>query len=1051
MSRKLTPNSTLENLRREAKRWLKALRAHDAAARVRLERVTPNAPANPTLREVQHALAREYGYSGWIALKQHVAEIAAQRGGGGPELAVQQLLEAASRGDATRVAALLDRYPDIVNERATIPSHTGLRTALHHAIDHEPVARLLLERGADPNIRDEGDHAMPLHFAAEREDLAVIRLLIEHGADPIGDGTVHELTVLGWATCFGTGRRDVVDYLLAHGARHDIFSAVAVGDTDVLRVLALQSRAEIDRRMDDTNHRRSPLHLAVVKQQPAALAVLLELGADTEAEDNAGLTPLDQAALSGAQAMTAMLIHHGAKVRLPAAIALGRTADVERALRTDPEALKPGGRWATLIVRASEQASGDVVERLIRAGASVNLKDSTTTSVDGTEGYTPLHAAAWRGNADTVTVLLKHGADPKARESKYCGTPAGWAAYAGHRAVRDLILQAEIDPFQAIDFDLPDRIAGIVQQAPWSLNRRFGHYITFEPSPDQGNPQPWHTPLVWAAVNNKVDAVRALLEQGSAQPVAPDGRTLVQVAVNAGYEEVADLLRQHQRVDQTHDGRVRWFVKHACPDHDIRGPWHHVMAARTAERLLRQYPEIAHDSFYTSIICGDYDAVERALAERPELARERGGPKRWEPLLYLCFTRLPSVSAPSDNALAIARLLLDSGADPNAYFLAGASRYTPLVGVVGEGEEDRPAHPQRDALARLLLERGAHPYDMQVGYNIHFHGNVLWFLELIYAHSVRHGRLADWQDPEWQMLGQGGYGCGARYYLQIALEKNDLTLAGWLLAHGASPNAPPARDPRSLKVSLLELAVRRGQTELAGLLVRYGATPTAAGAVDVDREATFVAACLRLDRNEIRRLVAQHPELLRSPKAIITAAEQNRADVVELLLDLGVPIEIENDERQRPLHAAAWSDAIDVARLLIERGTEIDPVEATYQNTPLDFAVYAHHPRLIRLLSRYSGDIWNITFAGDVDRVRELLREEPERGRLVSNTNETPLMWLPDDEAAAVELVRLYLEYGADASIRDQNGLTAADHASRRGLREAAELLRARAGTARTL
>ena len=97
-----------------------------------------------------------------------------------------------------------------------------------------------------------------------------------------------------------------------------------------------------------------------------------------------------------------------------AAIALGRTADIERALRNDPDALKPGNRWGMLIVRASERAPGHVIERLIRAGASVDVRDSTITSVDGTEGYTPLHAAAFHANAEAVTVLLEHGANPNA-------------------------------------------------------------------------------------------------------------------------------------------------------------------------------------------------------------------------------------------------------------------------------------------------------------------------------------------------------------------------------------------------------------------------------------------------------------------------------------------------------------------------------------------------------------------------------------------------------------------------------------------------------------
>ena len=93
-----------------------------------------------------------------------------------------------------------------------------------------------------------------------------------------------------------------------------------------------------------------------------------------------------------------------------------------------------------------------------------------------------------------------------------------------------------------------------------------------------------------------------------------------------------------------------------------------------------------------------------------------------------CFTRLEN-PASNDNAVEIATLLLDNGADPNSYFMAGGSRYSPLTGVIGEGEEGRPPHPQRDELTRLLLERGADPYDMQVFYNIHFNGDVLWLLE----------------------------------------------------------------------------------------------------------------------------------------------------------------------------------------------------------------------------------------------------------------------------------------------------------------------------------
>ncbi len=74
MSRSVTPRTTLESLKREAKRWYKAIRAGDAEARARLQQAYPQAPDAPSLRDVQHALALEFGCPGWTALKTRLAE-----------------------------------------------------------------------------------------------------------------------------------------------------------------------------------------------------------------------------------------------------------------------------------------------------------------------------------------------------------------------------------------------------------------------------------------------------------------------------------------------------------------------------------------------------------------------------------------------------------------------------------------------------------------------------------------------------------------------------------------------------------------------------------------------------------------------------------------------------------------------------------------------------------------------------------------------------------------------------------------------------------------
>jgi uncharacterized protein len=55
MPRTVTPATSLDTLKKEARRWLKELRAGNPGARSRFERAHPKAPGHPVLRDVQHA------------------------------------------------------------------------------------------------------------------------------------------------------------------------------------------------------------------------------------------------------------------------------------------------------------------------------------------------------------------------------------------------------------------------------------------------------------------------------------------------------------------------------------------------------------------------------------------------------------------------------------------------------------------------------------------------------------------------------------------------------------------------------------------------------------------------------------------------------------------------------------------------------------------------------------------------------------------------------------------------------------------------------------
>ena len=112
------------------------------------------------------------------------------------------------------------------------------------------------------------------------------------------------------------------------------------------------------------------------------------------------------------------------------------------------------------------------------------------------------------------------------------------------------------------------------------------------------------------------------------------------------------------------------FLGFVCWDHLVHGRGDYRTTETAAMRLLDKHSGIPAASIYTAIVCGDLAAVERFLDKEPTLVNAKGGARGWEPLLYLCYARLPLASL-RDNALAIARLLLDRGANPNAYYMAG--------------------------------------------------------------------------------------------------------------------------------------------------------------------------------------------------------------------------------------------------------------------------------------------------------------------------------------------------------------------------------------------
>ena len=410
----LPENPSLDWLRKRAKHRLREMREASPAAR---------------LADAQLALAREHGFPSWRALKAHVDSLSADG----------RLFKAAESGDVATLAALLDEHPDRLHARQKPYEGTLLHAAASGG--HLDAVDRLLRRGLDVNVREKGDNTCAMHWAAAAGHLDVVRRLADAGGDVVGCGDDHELEVIGWATCWDgddSRKRAVADFLVGRGARHHVFSAIALGLADELRRIVAADPAALNRRMSRNEDHQLPLHFAVRMNRPEMVSLLLELGADPLAVDGSGNTAaayatspeVDRGMMERVRAMTAAELvsaergsrpARGGVMDLAATLSLADWDTAERLVRENPRLLELAAGVLHLMAKRGDAA---VVRWLLDHGADPNGRWAHWDAE-----VTPLHLAAQQGHAEVVRLLLAAGGDPRIRDSKHDSGAAGWAEY----------------------------------------------------------------------------------------------------------------------------------------------------------------------------------------------------------------------------------------------------------------------------------------------------------------------------------------------------------------------------------------------------------------------------------------------------------------------------------------------------------------------------------------------------------------------------------------------------------------------------------------------
>jgi ankyrin repeat protein len=294
------------------------------------------------------------------------------------------LLTAVAQGNLQEIDRLLDmalqRGIDVGNVMGT-----ALFSAVHHG--HLAVVERLLNRGADPNLRVDGQSV--LHLAIVGASSAIVTTLLDRGADihqRLEMGDVHNATPLMAAAL---SQPSLVELLLERGAEVDavdgaghtaLMHAVRAGNDRCVKALALRS-GQIDQR---SHEGKSAFRYAFENNLNALMRVLVEAGADIDQECPPGSreTALGDAILKGHRNKVQWLIKRGA----------------------NPNRLLGGG-WTPLRHALAAPHGTDMMRLLLRNGANARLGEE--------QGHSVLAIAAGERNEKAIELLMAHGVDPR--------------------------------------------------------------------------------------------------------------------------------------------------------------------------------------------------------------------------------------------------------------------------------------------------------------------------------------------------------------------------------------------------------------------------------------------------------------------------------------------------------------------------------------------------------------------------------------------------------------------------------------------------------------
>jgi ankyrin repeat protein len=386
------------------------------------------------------------------------------------------------------------------------------RTPLHYSAMEGKIdiARLLIEAGADLNYKDK-DGQLAASLAMENWHMEMAELLVSKGSDvtldlavylgdldkvksfiknqpDVNEAQLNRLLNLSfYYKSIYQGNTTVPEYLLDKGAnpnRRSNYDATILqewawgGDPELTKIvmgILIKKGADVNAR-SHRDLRWTPLHGACTRRRGSVAEFLVENGADINAKDGKGQTPLLISVQANDLDTTKMLIKNGADVHVKNDIGL-TLMDIawKRGYMEIVELLKKHGikqtqKYEQSIEMAINSKDLEKVKELIAQGADVNARDSRGNMAlhrairvrglsdaerlslvkilisggadvnvkDRRRGATPLHLVVFRGNKELVELLIQNGADVNAIGDQG-ETPLGLAKQLEHSEIVELL------------------------------------------------------------------------------------------------------------------------------------------------------------------------------------------------------------------------------------------------------------------------------------------------------------------------------------------------------------------------------------------------------------------------------------------------------------------------------------------------------------------------------------------------------------------------------------------------------------------------------------